>query len=247
MSTKHLAVAGIAAAVALSLAACGSSSSSSKGGGSSDSSSATNTASPSATPPTPTPLTKAALGKVVLQPTDLPAGWKGTPNTDDTTDSSGGELAKCVGAKNTDVDEVALVHSDDFDLGKSEISSEAESYKAQADIDSDRAVLSNPKLVTCFESELKKEAASGEDGVTLVSVTAKFVPPATGAPKGYLGHIVGQAVVAAKGAKTTVYLDGYFLSAGLTEADVDAFSATTPVDPTVMMSLIQKVSARLTA
>src|SRR5215471_4881264 len=62
-------------------------------------------ASSNSTPSTPSsaaPASLAQLKKIVLQPADLPPGWKGTPYQPDPSDAADQvALMKCVGARNT--------------------------------------------------------------------------------------------------------------------------------------------------
>jgi hypothetical protein len=76
--------------------------------------------------PSATPASVAQLQKIVLQPSDLPTGWKGAPfkaNPNHVADQAA--MVKCVGARNTDSDKVAEAHSEDFALRDARISSSA--------------------------------------------------------------------------------------------------------------------------
>ena len=130
------------------LAACGGSSS--KTTSTVGSSSAPTSSSPAASP-SASPASQSQLQKIVLQPADLPAGWKGTPYQPDPTASAfQAALVRCVGARNTDRDKVAEAHSEDFGLGVGSISSSASSSPSQSDLDIDIAILNSPRsrLVT---------------------------------------------------------------------------------------------------
>jgi hypothetical protein len=131
------------------------------------------------------PATSASLSqlkKIVLQPADLPSGWKGAPYQPDPNDSANNAaLAKCVGARNTDSDKVAEAHSDDFALGDASVSSSAASYPSQSDLDADVAMLHSPKLSPCFEQMVKQQlAASLPAGGRVESASIKITPGSAG-------------------------------------------------------------------
>jgi hypothetical protein len=147
-----------AAGCVVVLAACGGSSSKtvSTVGGSSAPSSSSPTASPSASP-----ASLPQLQKIVLRPTDLPAGWKGTPyKADPSAAAYGAAYAKCVGVRNTDPDVVAEANSQDFDRGDASVSSSADSYPSQSDVDVDVAAFHSPKYAPCLEKVMKKVFAT---------------------------------------------------------------------------------------
>lgn len=251
------------AGVLLLTAGCGGSSSNSSGGGSPSGSSpsgTTSTASSGSTPtvsasaptaspsPTVTPATVAQLKKIVLRATDLPRGWKAVPAEVNDDDDSQAELMRCIGAKNTDDDQVAIAHSADYTLGDAVISSSASSYKSQSALDSDLAVLKSPKLVPCFRRLLTKElAGSLPEGATLGTVSVKFTPgPGTG-PENVAG--AGQATVpiTVEGQDVKVYVSFVYLTGPLMEVEIDAENVGAPVPAAVLQSAIEAVAERAAA
>lgn len=183
------------------------------------------------------------LKKIVLQAGDLPAGWKGTPATSD--DSSDSELFKCLGAKNTDTDQVAKADSMDYNLGDATISSSASSYKSQSDLDSDIALLTNAKLQTCFTKLVKTQlAANLPKGATLGPVSVKFTPgPGTG-PKNVAGTGAVSLSLSMNGQQVPLFVDFAYLTGPLIEAEVDAENVGTPVPAAVFQAAIKAVADR---
>jgi hypothetical protein len=195
--------------------------------------------------PTVSPATVAQLKKIVLRPGDLPAAWKGTPYSDDGSDNSNAELTACLGAKNTDADQVAATDSDDYSLGDATISSSATSYRSQSDVESDVAVLKSPKLSTCYASMAKKElAGSMPAGTTVGDVSVKFTPGSSSGPSNVAG--TGQATVAvnANGQQVPLYITFVYITGPNLEVEIDAENPGTPVPASVLQPVIQKLAAR---
>jgi len=242
MFFKQLSIGCATAGALVLLAGCSSS-------GSSDAKGSTGSAKPTASPsPTVTPATEAQLRKIVLQATDLPPGWKGSPASSDDSSNSNEELAACVGAKNTDADQVASVDSDAFDLGNAEVSASATSYKSQSDLATDIAVLKSPKFLSCTTKELKKELGSSmPKGTSLGAVSLKFTPgPGTG-PANVVGSGSMSMPVIGPGGRITVYVDFVYLTGPLMEVEVDAENLGAPVPAGVLQAAVQAVAGRAAA
>lgn len=183
---------------------------------------------------------------MVLQPTDLP-GWKGSP-PDPSTDNSNSELAQCVGAKDTDPDQVATSSSDDYAQGDVTVSSSASSYKSQSDLDTDIAVLNSPKLKSCFERQFKSEVATSvPSGTTLGTLSVKFTPGSGGGPHNVAGTGSVSVPVMNGGQPVMVYLEIVFITGPLIEAEVDAESDGSPVPAQVLQSAVNAVATRVAA
>ncbi|HTZ43332.1 MAG TPA: hypothetical protein VMB79_05665 [Jatrophihabitans sp.] len=198
--------------------------------------------------PTASAATVAQLKKIVLQAADLPTGWKGTPAQADSSASDEASLLSCIGTgrKNTDPDQVATADSQDFTLGAATISSSATSYRAQSDVDSDKALLSNPKLPSCYSDLLKKQlAAAAPGGAAVGNVSVKFTPgPGTG-PANVAGSGAVTVQLTANGRPVPLYIDFAYLTGRQLEAEVDAESAGTPVPASVLQAAIKAVAGRL--
>jgi len=160
------------------------------------------------------PASLSELKKIVLQPTDLPAGWKGTPYQPDPHDAAyQAAMVRCVGARNTDSDKVAEAHSDDYELGDASISSSATSYRSQSDIYTDVAILHSPKLSTCYDQLVKSQlAASLPAGAAIESASIKITPGSAGGPVNVVATGTGTIKVSLGGQRVPVYLTVAFIT-----------------------------------
>jgi hypothetical protein len=187
------------------------------------------------------------LRKIVLQPADLPPGWKGAPHQPDPNDhANNAALAKCAGTRNTDSDKVAEAYSDDFALGGAGISSNAASYRSQSDLDADVAMLRSPKFPSCFEQLVKKQlAASFPPGeVTIDSASIKITPGSAGGPANVVATGTETIKARANGRHTSVYLTVAFITGPLIEAEVYAQNVGAPVPASVVSPLVATVATR---
>jgi hypothetical protein len=195
---------------------------------------------------TATPASLSQLKKIVLQPMDLPAGWKGTPYQLDPNDAAyHAAMVKCVGARNTDSDKVAEAHSHDYELGDATISSSATSYRSQSDIDTDVAILHSPKLSTCYDQLVKNQlAASLPAGATVESESIKITPGSAGGPANVVATGTGTINVSLGGQHVPVYLTVAFITGPLIQAEVDTENVGSPVPAHVVNQMVAAVAAR---
>jgi hypothetical protein len=202
--------------------------------------------SPATPTPTATPASLSQLQKIVLQPADLPTGWKGSPYQPDPNDSANNAaFVACVGVRNTESDKVAEAHSDNFAQGNASISSSATSYRSQSDLDADAASLRSPKVSPCFEQMMKKQlAASLPAGATTESASISITPGSAGGPANVIATGTGTIKVKVSGQEVPVYLTIAFILGPLIEAEVDAENAGTPVPASVVNPLVATVATR---
>jgi hypothetical protein len=225
------------------LAACGGSSSktASTVGGSGAPPSSSPAASPSASP---APMSR--LQKIVLQPTDLPAGWKGTPyQADPSAAADQAAFARCVGVRNTDVDKVVEANSQDFALGDASISSSATSFRSQSDVDADVAALHSSKFAPCVEQLLKKQIVTSlPAGATVESVSIKITPGSAGGPTNVVANAAGTVKVSMSGQQVVLYLTNTFITGPLIEAVLETDNVGRPVRASLVKSLVASVANR---
>ena len=234
---KHLlGVCAVGCTVAV-VAACGSSS---------PKSSSTSTGSPATSASAAAPDSLSQLKKIVLQPADLPSGWKAVPyQPDPSATANNAALVKCVGGRNTNSDKVAEAHSDGFTLGNANISSSASSYRSQSDLDADVAMLHSPRLSPCFRQLIKKQlAATLPAGATIKSASFKVTPGSAGGPANIIATGAGIIKVGVNGQQVRVYLAIGFITGPLIEAEVDTENVGTPVPATVVNPLFAAVATR---
>jgi hypothetical protein len=235
-ATRLTGVCAVGCVVAL-LAACGSSSPKSP---------STSSGSPATSASAATPASLSQLKKIVLQPADLPPGWKGVhyqPGPNDSANNAA--LVKCVGGRNTDSDKVAEAHSDDFDLGNASISSSAASYRSRSDLVADVAMLHSPRLSLCFKQLTKKQLeAAFPAGTKIKSASIKITPGSAGGPANVVATGTGTIKVRVNGQHVSVYLTVAFITGPLIEAEVDTENVGTPVPAPVVSPLVATVATR---
>jgi hypothetical protein len=194
----------------------------------------------------------------VLRFTDLPKGWLGTPHkADPNAAATDAALARCVGGRNTDSDQVAAAHSEDFALAGAGISSSASSYRSSRDLDSDVAMLHSPKLATCFDQQLVRQLATSlPKGATIESASIKITPGSAGSPTNVVANGTGSIKVSmnsqqaamcrtvAFGAGPVIYVTVAFITGPLIEAEADTSSLGTPIPASVVKSLVAEVATR---
>jgi len=226
------------------LVACGSSTS--KTASTSSGSRPASSSSTASTSSSAAPASLTQLKKIVLQPADLPRGWKGTPYRPDPSDAAvQAAFVKCVGVRNTDPDTVAEANSEDFALGDADISSSAHSYRSQTDVDTDTASLRNPKYAPCDEQLAKKQLATSlPAGAMIESASVKITPGSAGGPANVVGTEAGTFKVSANGQQVPVYVTGVYITGPLIEAEVDTENVGSPVPASVVNALVATVAAR---
>jgi hypothetical protein len=176
----------------------------------------------------------------------LPAGWASTPSKPDPSDkANNAALDKCVGEPDTDADETGESDSPDYSQGNASISSSASSYKSKADLTTDIASVTSPKINGCldqlFTARLKPTlpAGSAVDAVALV-----VTPHAATDPANVPATAAGTITITTSGQKVVVYLNVAFITGPLIEAEVDFEAAAQPVPAAIRTGLIAKVAAR---
>lgn len=219
----------------VALAACGSSPTAP---GRSPSASASASPSPTATPPT-----KAQLKKMMIQPSDLGAGWKSSPYKPDPNEKAeGAAMDKCLEIPDTDSDDINNVDSPEFDRGNINVSSEAGSVRSASDITSDiSGNLKNPRAAECLKQEVRKIAPDNAD-VTADPVT---ITAGSGGVPGVVGSADGSVAATMNGESNTLYIDETFIDGPLTEANVTISSENSPVPKSLLKSLVARMAKRV--
>jgi len=189
------------------------------------------------------------LTAIALQPADLPAGWVGTAYVPDPNSvAENAALVSCVGGRNTYTDETGDSNSPDYSLGNATISSDATSFRSQADVTNDVAIIKSPKMSGCYQKEAAAQVtASLPTGATLDSASIAIVPGAGGGPSNVIGTGVGKVTVTIAGKVSVVYVNAAFIVGPLTEAEVDFTSLGAPVATSITGPLTAKIAARAAA
>lgn len=203
------------------------------------------TSSPKAAP-TVKPASLDTLKKIVLQPSDMPAGWAGTPYQADASDAAdNAAMAKCLGVRNTEKDKVAEANSDDYALGNAGVSSSASSYKSQSDLDTDIAMLHSTKMSTCFDQFARTKLTSSmpqEAKIDRVSITV--TPGSAGGPINVVATGKGTITVTVSHERVSLYLTFAFITGPLIQAEVDTENVGAPVPTSVVNRLVTAVATR---
>lgn len=195
--------------------------------------------------PAPTPAPESLLTQIVLQRDDLP-GWTGTPFQDDpSTEQEQASLLRCAGGRDTDSDKVAEAHSQDFSLGQAGISSDAASYRTQSAVDSDVALLRNPKFPSCYQALVKAGLSKNlPTGTTISSAKVSVTPGPGSGPANVAGTATAVLTVNTAAGRVTVYADIAFITGPMLEAEVDTENIGSPVPVALRRKLIQAVAGR---
>jgi hypothetical protein len=193
------------------------------------------------------PPTEAALKAMVLQQSDLPTGWTGTAYQPDPTDAKNkAQFAQCTGHRNTESDKVSEVHSDDYNSGPSQLSSQATSYSSADAIAEDTAAMQSPKATSCYEQMAKTAIpASMPAGMKVEHLTVKIGKPSAGDPSNVIAWGDATVVVSQDGKQTTVYTAAAFIVGPLVEAEVDFTNVGSPIPESVRQQLATIVADRV--
>ena len=206
----------------------------------------------------PSPAFLPQLNAIVLRPTDLPKGWLGVPHrVDPNAAANAAALAKCVGGRDTNSDQVAAANSADFALARASITSSASSYRSPSDVSSDIAMLQSPKVSTCVKQQMVKQLATSlSKGATIASASIKITPGSAGGPANVVAIGTGsikislnsqQAAMYRTVASVTgpvIYLTVAFITGPLIEAEIDTTSLGTPLPASLVKSLVAAVATR---
>jgi hypothetical protein len=204
------------------------------GGGSGSSATAT---------PTASGADGARLSSIVVQQSDLPAGWAAKPFVPNPASSAQqAAVLTCAGAPDTSVDKTGEAHSANFTSGNSQVSAHAASYAQASDVAAQVALIQSPAISDCYGELLRSQIAGSGTEVDGVSVV---VTPGNGpGPTNIIGTATGTAHITSKGQPTTFYLSAAFITGPMTVAEVDAESVGAPIDPNVLASLYIAVATR---
>jgi hypothetical protein len=189
----------------------------------------------------------AALARIVVQRSDLPAGWTGKPaagqgNTDTDLQS---RLLSCIGGHIDRSQQVAQVTGDDFTQGEMTISSDATSFKSRAEVDNRSAILTAPKAGTCL-NQIVRQLLQDQlpAGTQLNGVAISLTGGSNGGPPNLVATEKGKITVSTAGQTVTVYLDAAFLRGNQVTASVEFEGIGQPVDANLQASVIAAVAAR---
>lgn len=194
---------------------------------------------------------KQALSAMLLQPSDLPAGWTASaPSPNSPTDSAvQAQFAQCVGIRSTEPDKVAESDSSDFGNQNASISSSASSYSSPDDVTTDISAFDNTaKASQCMKTLAQTAMESSlPPNTTIDKVDLKIDRQPSGAPSNMVAQLAATITVTSSGTTLPVYLHIDYVAGKQIEADVDFENVGTPIDTTLESQLVQVVAQRVAA
>jgi hypothetical protein len=195
---------------------------------------------------TSAPATARRLGSITLQVGELPAAWKATPYEDDPSAAdSQAAMVACVGGPNTEHDTTGEAHSPDYSDGNATVSSDAESYRSNADVNADIAMVHSPKLKACFQQLMRSETESSlPAGTTMDHLQINITPDPAGAPSNVIATIATTVNVHVSGQDLVVYSNFALIIGPLIEAEVDFTNVGAPVPAALRDQLTEQVADR---
>ena len=190
---------------------------------------------------------RATAQAINLRASDLP-GWSGTPNSTSKSDRTmNAQMARCAGAGDPAVVDVADVSSPAFDQGEVEVSSDVTMVRSQADGRSDLQALLSPKLQACIQQVavpyLKTQLPAG---AAISKLDFQRLSPPGGLPDSFAFRLV--IVVTAPGQPSvSVTSDQLGVLVGRAEIQLDdTVSGATP-DASLEARLIKLLYGRARA
>lgn len=189
---------------------------------------------PSAGSPPPSGLvpssTSARLAAGTIQPTDLSASWTAVPYTPDPSDAATqAALVACVGGRNTAPDQTGEAHSPHFDYQSASIGSDVTSFRSQADIAADIAILHSSKIDHCFEKYARRTLAGAlPAGATIDALNLAVTPRTDALPANVSATLAGRITVSGSGKTATIYLSTVFIVGPRLEAEIDFANTRRP-------------------
>jgi hypothetical protein len=124
------------------------------------------------------------------------------------------------------------------------VSSSAERYKSQDDVDTDISLLKSPKAAGCYQTLLKQQLETSLAGATINTVDFAITPKQSGQPDNLVATGAGKITLTANGQASTIYADVAFISGPSIEAELDIESQDQAIPDTLFSSLITAVAGR---
>lgn len=189
----------------------------------------------------------ATLKSIVVQQSDLPAGWTGKPaaaETDQDKDLDA-QLAVCTGSTSSgDQNQLQKIQSDDYTMGESTVSSDVSSYPSESDVQMQVAILKSPKAQSCLNSLLQKEIASTLPSTAKIETSGIVLNTASQGIANLAGTANGKIAISVKGQTVTVYIGAAFFVGNQITGEVTFSSVNTPISSTFANPIVEAVAKR---
>ncbi|WP_433131217.1 hypothetical protein ACQPWW_09760 [Micromonospora sp. CA-240977] len=190
-----------------------------------------------------TPATEQQLQKIVVRAADVPSDWVTTESMNMMLNpDANAAMTSCMGVRDTTPHMVAGVESKPYSNGPVSLQSVAASYRSEADLDVDYAMLANPRLQPCIE-RITREVYEQIDG-TVDSMSTKVTLAPTGGPANVVGVVDNKLVGTLAGQNVVEYDRTAFIRGPLIEVQVTMASIDEPVPEALWKTILTKVAAR---
>ncbi|HEX3538929.1 MAG TPA: hypothetical protein VHT75_00675 [Acidimicrobiales bacterium] len=195
---------------------------------------------------TAAPLRAPQLQAIIVQPGDLPAGWKPVPVAPTSPHAAdNAPFSRCIGEMDASADRLARADNS-FATGAAVLTSTASTFASAADVQADTSAITSAKAPDCLTSVVRAQWSGVlPKGAALKSVSETVTPGAGGGPAAVVATVVGAIVFAASGRTLTVNSEVVYLAAGKLEAQVVFTNAAGPVSAALVTDVVEKVAARL--
>lgn len=200
------------------------------------------------TPAAPAPPGEADLQGTLVQRADLPADWaaRTSPNVDERSMPG---LAACLGGRDssTDIDETGGT-SAFVDAHADTLASTATSFLSQGDVDSDAALLRDPRAPDCFASALSDALRLVPHGSTLGAASFTVTPGNGGGPSNVMAVATGSVPLTNPGRPTvTIHVEYVFVAGRMAEAELAFISGDASLPADLRDNLVATVARRMAA
>lgn len=222
----------VVAVLALALAACG-------GGGEGVDEDAVGPA-----PATGKAADTARARTIILEESDLPAGWRGVAHSESALEQARSrELSMCLGRPDPATFRSAIVYGPDLSMGQQQVSSIATVLNTPEDARADLAAVRGPKygdcLIKAFGDDLRRQAPDAR-----VENVASEPLPVESFGDGSVGIRLTADLVYADRTEH-LFADLIYISKGRTTVSATFFSFNEPFPATLEQSLVSRMGNRI--
>jgi hypothetical protein len=182
---------------------------------------------------------------VVLQLSDFPDGWRGTPPEEE--DDGGEDFRECLGVDYSTVTIIGEADSDDFAMGSAEVTSDAAVWESEDDattaMEEFETGMQSETVNECLKTFLEEGADSDAQLGDIEVGELSFTPP-EGIDDAFAYQIA--IPVDTEGLSATVYLDLIELREGDLLVGVQTLDVLSPFDSELREELLDTLALRAT-
>lgn len=188
---------------------------------------------------------------VVLQLSDFPDGWRGTPSEEE--DDGGEEFRECLGVDYSTVTIIGEADSDEFAMGTAEVSSDAAVWESEAEatkaLEEFGAGMESESVNECLKTFIEEEAEDDDFEVGDVEVGELSFTPPEGVDDALAYQIaipVESTSGESEGLSATVYLDFIEFREGDLLVGIQTLDVLSPFDSELRDELLDSLAGRAT-